>query len=118
MLTGDIYPRDQLPPGNIADVVAEPGEFASAVEAWAERRQACTVARVVGWAGDADGPQLSNCLMHSAIPERAKPSAGAGTCQWRRYAGSCCSRLALNALYGRSPSAVLESGHRRQERTV
>jgi enoyl-CoA hydratase/carnithine racemase len=37
VLTGDIYSLDQLPPGSIANVVAEPGELAAAAESLLER---------------------------------------------------------------------------------
>jgi enoyl-CoA hydratase len=37
ILTGDIYNLDQLPPGSIANVLAEPGELASAAEALLDR---------------------------------------------------------------------------------
>jgi len=37
VLTGDIYNLDQLPPGSIANVVAEPGEFAAAAESLLDR---------------------------------------------------------------------------------
>jgi enoyl-CoA hydratase/carnithine racemase len=37
VLTGDIYKLDQLPPGSIANVVAEPGELAAAAESLLDR---------------------------------------------------------------------------------
>ena len=37
VLTGDICNLDQLPPGSVANVVAEPGELASAVESLLDR---------------------------------------------------------------------------------
>ncbi len=37
ILTGDIYTLDQLPPGSIANVVAEPGELDTAVESLLDR---------------------------------------------------------------------------------
>ena len=37
VLTGDIYHLDQLPPGSIANVVAEPGELATAAESLLDR---------------------------------------------------------------------------------
>jgi len=37
ILTGDIYKLDQLPPGSIASVVAEPGELAAAAESLLDR---------------------------------------------------------------------------------
>jgi len=37
VLTGDIYHLDQLPPGSIANVVAEPGELAAAAESLLDR---------------------------------------------------------------------------------
>jgi enoyl-CoA hydratase len=37
VLTGDIYTLDQLPPGSIANVVAEPGELAAAAESLLDR---------------------------------------------------------------------------------
>ncbi len=37
VLTGDIYTLDQLPPGSIANVVAEPGELAVAAESLLDR---------------------------------------------------------------------------------
>ena len=37
VLTGDIYTLDQLPPGSIANVVAEPGELAAAAERLLDR---------------------------------------------------------------------------------
>jgi enoyl-CoA hydratase len=37
ILTGDIYSLDQLPPGSIANVVAEPGELTAATEALLDR---------------------------------------------------------------------------------
>ncbi len=37
VLTGDIYTLDQLPPGSIANVVAEPGELDAAVEGLLDR---------------------------------------------------------------------------------
>jgi len=37
VLTGDIYRLDQLPPGSIANVVAEPGELAAAAESLLDR---------------------------------------------------------------------------------
>jgi len=33
ILTGDVYPLDQLPPGSIANVIAEPGQLFAATEA-------------------------------------------------------------------------------------
>jgi enoyl-CoA hydratase len=32
ILTGDVYPLDQLPPGSIANAIAEPGDLAAATE--------------------------------------------------------------------------------------
>jgi enoyl-CoA hydratase len=37
VLTGDIYKLDQLPPGTIANLVAEPGELAAAAESLLDR---------------------------------------------------------------------------------
>jgi enoyl-CoA hydratase len=37
VLTGDIYMLDQLPPGSIANVVADPGELANAAESLLDR---------------------------------------------------------------------------------
>jgi hypothetical protein len=37
VLTGDIYNLEQLPPGSIANVVAEPGELAAAAESLLDR---------------------------------------------------------------------------------
>jgi enoyl-CoA hydratase len=37
VLTGDIYTLDQLPPGSIANVVAEPGKLTTAVESLLDR---------------------------------------------------------------------------------
>jgi len=37
VLTGDIYKLDQLPPGSIANVIAEPGELAAATESLLDR---------------------------------------------------------------------------------
>jgi enoyl-CoA hydratase len=37
ILTGDVYPLDQLPPGSIANLVAEPGELGSAAESLLDR---------------------------------------------------------------------------------
>jgi len=37
VLTGDIYELDQLPPGSIANVVAEPGELAAVAESLLDR---------------------------------------------------------------------------------
>jgi enoyl-CoA hydratase len=37
ILTGDIYSLDQLPPGSIANVIAEPGELAAAAEGLLDR---------------------------------------------------------------------------------
>jgi enoyl-CoA hydratase len=37
ILTGDIYNLDQLPPGSVANVVAEPGDLAAAVEGLLDR---------------------------------------------------------------------------------
>jgi enoyl-CoA hydratase/carnithine racemase len=37
VLTGDIYKLDQLPPGSIANVVAEPGELVAAAESLLDR---------------------------------------------------------------------------------
>jgi enoyl-CoA hydratase len=37
VLTGDIYKLDQLPPGSIANVVADPGELAAAAESLLDR---------------------------------------------------------------------------------
>jgi enoyl-CoA hydratase/carnithine racemase len=37
VLTGDIYTLDQLPPGSIANVIAQPGELAAAAESLLDR---------------------------------------------------------------------------------